>query len=178
MADGEIRLGDGGDDGNVRAAELGLVEGGHLARLRQHVQGALIGEGLIADPEGELHLDAAAPQCAGGIAAEIEDEGVAGAIADADQIAEVGVTAAEVPLADAASFAPVDARQIEQRQGQVSRQLELFVVPGDQIVTEPEGHLIPRTQLDGAPRAADPVDVGQCDLDLAGGDARRGLGAV
>ncbi len=177
VTDGEIRFGDGGDDGDVRAAELGLVEGGHLARLGQNVEFALVGEGLIPDGQGEFHLDTAAIEVAGGIAAKVEDEGVAGTRGDADEGAQIGITAAKMPLADPGALAPVDAAEVKQRQGQVGGQLELFIVAGHQIVTEPEGNLVAGAQFDRAGgRVA--IDLGQVDDHLAGGDLAAGLGTV
>jgi hypothetical protein len=133
---------------------------------------------LIADRQGKGYLDTAAVQVAGGIVAKVEDEGIARAIGDTDDVAQVGITTAEVPLTGACAFRPVDPADIEQWQGQINGEFELLIIPGDQIVTELEGDIIARMKFDGAPRMTAAIDIGEVDGDLAGGDTGGGLGAV
>ncbi|MNZ12060.1 hypothetical protein D3C78_289320 [compost metagenome] len=60
VLDVQHRFGDRRDHRHIRRREHSLVDGGGLARLRQHVQCTLVGIGLIAHDHGETHLHRAA----------------------------------------------------------------------------------------------------------------------
>ncbi|MCY1288008.1 hypothetical protein D9M70_370270 [compost metagenome] len=177
MADAQHRLGDRGDQGDVVGGDQHVaVQGGGLARLAEHVEGALVGEGLVADGQGEEDLDAAAVEAGVDVVGEGEDQRVAGADAHRYRAFGIGVAGAQAP--DRIQLVRIEDAEVEQRQRQVGGQREVLVVAGDQVVAEAEGDLIARVQLDAGRRGAAAVEVGQGDVHLAGRHGAGGARAV
>ena len=178
VLDRQHRLGDGRDIDHAAGDEMLLGrDRGQLVGLPQHGQRTIVGEGLVADRQGELHLDALAAQVAGGVAAKIENQRVAGADGHRIDVIGIRVAAAVGPLAGVCSGCPGNAGQVKQRQGHVGGELEVLVVAGGQVVGELEGDDVARLQFDiGRRRSA--IDGDDRGRHGVGRNRQRGGGSV
>ncbi|MNF58859.1 hypothetical protein D3C84_404310 [compost metagenome] len=177
VLDGQHRFGHRHDHGDVGGNQRTVGEGGLLARLRQHVQRALVGEGLVAHAQGKAHDDAAAAGAGGDETAEVEYHRVAGPAGHRDDRPAVGVVGPDLPLALLVAHAPGDGGNVEQGQRQVGAELELLVVACDQVIAELEGHIIARAQFAVAGRQL-VVDLDHLDIHGAGRHRAQGRGIV
>ncbi len=177
MLDGQNRFGNRDDRGDVRRDERRVGNRGDLAGLCKHVQRTLVGVRLVAHLDGELHLDAGAADGIGGKAAKVEHERIARSISHTDNAALVRVARAETPLVEAGALSPVDTGDVEQRQRQIRRQPELFVVPRDEVVAQVEGDHVARIQL-AARRRRGAIHREHCDVDRIRADRTGGGGLI
>ena len=181
MANSQQGLGNRGDDRGVSRGQQGLaVERRHLTGLSQHVKGAVVGKGLVTHRQGKFQFNAAAIHAGIHVVAQVKDHRVARDRGDRQHRPRVAVTVTRLPLAAPLALTPVDTGDVEQRQGQIGSQAEVFVVAGQQVVAKAESHFVARAQL-GIGRRGTTVDLDQIDADIAGidgGDASRAVALV